>query len=166
MNIIDILIVIPVAWGILRGLRKGGIAEITAFIGIVIGIVIAMRYSGDVEILIREKIQTEWKHMYIGAFFITFASIVLILYLTGCLLASFMDLLCMGWLNKTLGGVLGGIKWFALTGLFLWSSDSLSDKLEFISATAKTNSLLYYPFLDFIKEIFRTFAPEVNNFIK
>ena len=54
MNYLDILIALPIAWGLYKGWKRGIIFEIAMMIGLVLGLYVAIKFSGLFEGMVKK----------------------------------------------------------------------------------------------------------------
>ena len=77
MNYIDIIIAIPLAWGFIRGFRKGFIIEIASLISLIIGIWAGIYFSDFVSTFLIYKIGWNSNYLPVISFLIFFIGIVI-----------------------------------------------------------------------------------------
>lgn len=59
MNILDIVIVLIIAGAVLSGLRLGFVRQVARFVGFILGLIVAFRFSPDVAAAIKQLISSE-----------------------------------------------------------------------------------------------------------
>lgn len=139
MNYLDIILAIPLVWGIFRGFRKGLVIEIASLIAAVLGVWGAVHFS----YFISDTLNLTSPYSPLISFVITFVIIVVIVYLLAKLIEKSINLLALGFLNKLAGAFFGLLKIaFFLSILLLIISKASIDK-PLIPEEDQKGSMLY-----------------------
>lgn len=154
VNYIDILLLLPLLYGAYKGFSKGLIIEIATLLGLILGIYIAIKFSGYTENILRDFLDISSQYLSYIALSITFLIVVIAIYLLGKMLTHLVDVLSLGLFNKLLGTVLGIAKSFIVVCVILWIVDALDDKFQFIDKEMKESSLFFNPFLNFAQQMY------------
>jgi membrane protein required for colicin V production len=112
----DICIVAIIAAGFLYGFFKGIISEIFAIAGLVIGLIVAMKYSFLIQPYLLRFVKGETAALCIGfilLFLITAAAIIFI----GILFKKAIKFIRLSWLDRWVGGMVGIVKGVIIVGL-------------------------------------------------
>lgn len=145
MNFIDIILGTILVFGLIRGVWNGFFVELASFVSLLIGIFIAIKFSGFVADYIRENLSSESQYIEIIAFAITFILVivgVILLAKTFTKLASFTGL---GWINRLLGGVFGLLKMLFILSIALHFFQKINKNDALITEQKKESSILYQP---------------------
>lgn len=145
MNFIDIILGTILVFGLIRGVWNGFFVELASFISLLIGIFIAIKFSGFVADYIRENLSSESQYIEIIAFAITFILVivgVILLAKTFTKLASFTGL---GWINRLLGGVFGLLKMLFILSIALHFFQKINKNDMLVTHQKKEDSILYQP---------------------
>ena len=78
MNYLDVFIVIPLIWGLYKGLSRGIIKELASLLGLALGVYGALRFSEQFHLLIQENTSIDESFIPIIAYAVTFLIIILI----------------------------------------------------------------------------------------
>lgn len=159
MSIIDVIIILPIIWGIYKGFTKGLIKEVATLLALVIGVYGAMSLYGYTSGLIETQIQTSQKYLPIIAFALTFIAIVIGIHLLAKLLDKLVKAVALGIPNRIAGAVFGGIKFFLIIAAILVIIDKIDYETQFLEKETKDKSVLYQPSLDLLYSI----SPAINN---
>ncbi|OGR57385.1 MAG: colicin V production protein [Desulfobacula sp. RIFOXYB2_FULL_45_6] len=109
MNAFDIAAIVIIAFCLIRGLFKGLIGEISGIIGIVAGFYGAYTYYPMITVHAEKWIQSPGiRNM--AAFFILFCIILIIVSLISILIRKFLNLVFLGWVDRTFGLFFGAAK--------------------------------------------------------
>jgi membrane protein required for colicin V production len=151
LNALDIIILILILLPAVFGLKKGLIKSIFSYIGIIAGIILAVKFNSGVTLILKNVIKDP-KLVQIASFII----IILIVYLVFVFLASKISKL--NFVSETIdkiGGFLfGGLKGILFTSLMFILLDSYS----MIPNSQKANSSLF--------GYVHNAAPATYNYIK
>ena len=83
MNILDIIILVLLAIGLINGLRNGLFVEVASIVALIAGIYGAIHFSNFAGDFLMDKVDWSEKTVNITAFIITFVVIVLLIALAG-----------------------------------------------------------------------------------
>jgi membrane protein required for colicin V production len=154
MNYIDIIILIFLLWGAVRGFFKGLIIEVTTLIGLVVGAYFAIEYTSCTEGLLRDFFNFSSRYVPHIAMAINFILAVLAFLIIGRLLTKFANFIFLGLINKLLGSVFGILKYMILVFILLLMIDKLNENFHFLTEETRKERQLYQPFLNFAREIY------------
>jgi len=143
MNIIDIIFIIPIIWFAYQGFKRGLIIELASLAALILGIYAALYFSYYAENFLVNNMNMDTEYVSIIAFIITFLIVVIIVYFVGKILEKVVNMVALGFLNKTAGALFGILKAAVLISIVLLIINNFNDK--FISKEKKENSFLYAP---------------------
>ncbi|MCY4560840.1 MAG: CvpA family protein [Flavobacteriaceae bacterium] len=129
--------------GMVRGLSKGFIIELTQLAAILIGIVLAIKYADPLAQFLHEKVAFGVAILRIAAFLFLFALIVMIMFMIGRLLTKLLKLMLINWLNQLLGGLFGAIKALLLLCILAVLTHQVNNTVHLIPDKYLEESLLY-----------------------
>lgn len=145
MNVLDIIILIILAWGAFRGFTQGFILQVVTFIALIIGIWASIRFSDSMADLLTKSFDITGKYLPVLSFIMIFVLVVVIAHLIGMLLTRFFEMATLGWLNR-LGGIAFGIlKYAFIISVLLTVQYRIRDKMQIIPQKQVEGSLLYKP---------------------
>jgi len=161
MNILDIIIIIPVVWLAYRGFSRGLIIEIATLAALILGIYFSVHFSDVVGSYLIKWFDLNTKYLHIIAFIVTFAGVVILVYIIGRILEKFINMIALGFINKLLGGVFGILKAVLLLSVLFFIINRFDTNQKLLTPKIKEGSLLYehvakvvptiIPFLDIEK---------------
>lgn len=143
MNYLDIIILLPLVYGLIRGIMRGIVKEIFAIVGIILGIVVARIYAGDL---------AEWLHQLSTwdvallrpiAAFVLFMAVALACNALAALLTKLIKLISLSWFNRLIGGLFGMLKWALILIVIITCIDKVDGILHFIQPEVKQSSVCY-----------------------
>jgi len=147
MQTIDIVILILLAFGAIRGFIKGFIFEVAMlgalvlcyFLGFKMAAVVAeflfKTFGGSPETLRYVSFMLVWIGVSIGAWFLA------------KLFEGLVNITALGIFNKIAGAIFGTLKYAFLVGLFLYFFNKADAKFKWLNTDKKAESIFYYPLL-------------------
>lgn len=156
MNYIDIIIIIILAIGAIRGFSRGFIIETATLVALLAGVYTAIKYTSFTEGILKDFFNIQSSYNEYIAFATTFLLVVIIIYIIGKLLTKLVDIISLGLVNKLAGTILGGIKAFIIICALLMITDALNEKFQFLSEETIQDSILFHPFLNFAEQTYHS----------
>jgi membrane protein required for colicin V production len=150
MNLLDLIIIIPVVWLCIRGFSKGLIIELASLIGMVLGILAAWYFSGQVSDFLKGYFTLTDQSLKIISYIIIFLAVMLIVYLIGKAIESVVDMVMLGFVNKFLGAIFGLAKGIVLVGIVLFILESTGAADKIIKPETKEKSMFYRPIMQMV----------------
>lgn len=145
MSFLDILIGALLVYGLVRGVWKGLFVELASLLSLVIGIFIAIKFSGFTADFIREKFMPDSEYIEIIAFAVTFLLVVVTIILAAKVFTKIANFSSLGWINRLLGGVFGLLKMMLILSVFLHFFQNINQNEAFVSEAKLDQSVLYHP---------------------
>ena len=109
MNAFDVIAIVVIAFCMIRGLFRGLIGEVAGIIGVVAGFYGAYTYYPLIAAYAEKWIQNQGIRN-LAAFFILFCAILIIVSLISVLIRKLLNLIFLGWVDRTFGLVFGAAK--------------------------------------------------------
>lgn len=144
MNYIDIIICIPLIYGLARGIYKGFMIELATLIALILGVWGAYLFSHVLTAWLVNTFDVQGKWVPYASFFGIFVIIVILVNLLGKLLDKLIKAAALGFLNRLLGGILGCIKLALFVGILVFIVEKFDTNTHLIPQKHKENSMLYY----------------------
>jgi membrane protein required for colicin V production len=143
MNYIDIILSVPILWGIYKGFVKGLIIEAAGFLALALGVWGGMNFSVFLSLKIKSAFNWDSEYLSIISFAILFLGVVISIFLMANLLSKLAKKLALGGMDKLLGASLGGLKFALILSVFIFIIDAVEKSYPKISFKAKEQSVLY-----------------------
>jgi len=159
MNYLDIILVIPLLWGLYKGVSKGIIKELASLMALIIGIYGAVHFADSIQPYIKSSLSIESSFLPILSFAITFIGIVLVVRVIGFIVDKIIKLVALGFISRVLGGVFGVLKTAYIISALLLIVNTFDYYLNLIPLEQKNASVLYRPLSNMIPSI----APNVSD---
>jgi len=110
MNYLDIIIVISLLYGLVKGFSNGLIKEITGLLGLIIGVYVAINFSSYLHPRFTEFLGGYEQFVPIISFVTLFIVSILAIRLLGYFLEKITRVLALGIISKILGSIFGFFK--------------------------------------------------------
>lgn len=162
MKLIDWFILIVLGIGAYQGFMKGFINQLAAIAGFIVGLIAAkMLYASLAERLCPTLTESMTLAQIIS--FMAIWIVVPVLFgMVGMFLTKTMDVILLGWVNKSLGAALGLLKNLILLMLLISILEFIDTSNHLISQTKKAESVLYYPIRN-VAGVFFPVAKQVSQ---
>jgi len=154
MIVVDLIIAVLLGYALYKGLQKGLIVSIISLIGLVAGIYLSLRFSFFARTFLLENTNWSANTITIGAFFITFLVVLLLLYVLGKMLTKMIDAVALGFLNKLAGALFEGIKMVLIISVFLNLFQKINYNDLIVSEDKLETSVFYKSIEDVSKKVF------------
>ena len=154
MNYIDLLLLIVLVAGTVRGFLKGFIYELAVLGALFLGVYAAFRLS---------HVMTPWLSrtfdMNAGSAGFTSSLILFIAVMVGIiflakLLTGLADIAALGIFNKILGAMFGFAKHLLLLSVFIYFFNQLDVRHHYLEADKKADTRVYYPVMKVAPALF------------
>ena len=140
--LIDLLVVVLLAFAVFKGLQKGLIVAVFSLLAFIIGLAAAMKLSAVAAEKIGEQVNVSERWLPFIAFLVVFIIVVFLVRLGARAIEGAVNLAMMGCINK-----IGGVIFFALIYLFIFSIIIFyAEQLHIIKEDAMDASVTY-PYL-------------------
>lgn len=163
MQTIDIIIAVLLAIGLIGGLRDGAVKQVAGLAGLIGGLLIGRAFYMPVGEWLIAAFGMSAEVAHITAFILILIVVPLLFSLVGWLVSKILHVICLGWVNRLLGGAVGVLKYALFVGVIITGIEFFDKDDALISASNKEASVLYYPihqatgiFFDGIKQEFQT----------
>ena len=158
MNYLDIILIIPLAYGLVQGLRKGLVKEIAGLLAILFGIYLASYWELPVSQALVDL--TGWTLNLCTplAYAVVFIAVSLSITLLSYMLTKIIGAIMLGWLNRLLGGAFGIIKMLLLLSVILNFVAIVDQFMPVKEKPVVQNSLFYKP----IEDVMGVVLPYLN----
>ena len=170
MTIIDITILVIISVGILLGIVKGALKQLAGLLGLIVGLLAAKALYATVAQEVFSHVTDNLTVAQALAFLAIWVIVPLLFWGVACVLTKALDTVCLGWVNRLLGGVLGGAVHALLVSLLICVLEAVDTKNDVFSKGQKLESILYYRkeplaglFFPAAKDITEQIYKEIND---
>ena len=155
MNYLDIIIVVSLFYGLIKGFSNGLVKEITGLLGFIIAVYVAVNFSSYLHPRVAEFLGREEQFVPIIAFSALFIFGVLAIRLLGYFLDKLTKALALGVVSKVLGSVFGVLKIIVIFSFLL----VVITEYKLLNNQTQKESVLFEP----LQEIALIITPEINK---
>lgn len=158
INYIDIILFIPLCWGVIQGIRHGLVKEIASLIAIIIGIYVARFWSVGVADFLTDMTRWSPEVCRTIAYLLVFIVVALVIHLLAYMISKILSAIMLGWVNRLLGALFGFAKMVLILSLVLNVVGVLHEYIPIKDNKAVKSSLLYKP----IEQAIPNILPFIN----
>lgn len=163
MTWLDILILLPLLVGLVIGIKRGLIIELTNLISIIAGVVCARLLSAPVAAWIAQQFTWPEAVCSVVAYTLLFLISTILLYLLGKLLTKLFKAVKLGWLNRLLGGVFGLAKYAIIVLFVVLCVHQLDTQFQFLQEDLKEESVVYKAVIPLSENTWYTMKEQIND---
>lgn len=145
MNYLDIILALPLIWGIWKGFSKGFILELCTLMALILGVYGALEFSDYTGNFLAREFNADTKLLPLIAFAVTFLIIVIVVHLFGRLLQGALKLVALGTVNKIAGAVFSLLKYALILSGLIYLINGFSVRDSIVPDDLANGSLLYEP---------------------
>lgn len=145
MQPIDIIIAVLLVFGFIGGLRDGIVKQVVGLVGFICGLLIGRVYYMQVGEWMTTTFGLSAQVAHITAFVLILVLVPLLFNLVGWLLSKMLNAICMGWINRLLGGAVGALKCALFAGIVITGIELFDRNDIIVSESQKDASVLYRP---------------------
>ncbi len=161
-NYIDLILIIPLLWGIVRGLFKGFIMSIGSIIGLLLAFYLSNTYAPVCSNYLATWFTLSNQLSYVLAYLMIFVVVIVLIFSISLLLEKSIKLVSLGWLNKLIGAIVGFLKYAFICSLLINLVEIVDEKVDIIKQETKETSYLYQP----LKKIVPSVMPTITYYSK
>ena len=145
MSNIDIILLLPIVYGLVRGLMRGVVKEVSAIVSVVLGIIMARLFANDMTMFLHKYLSWDLSVLQVVSYGLLFLLVTLALNLTAVALSKLLQVISMGWLNRLLGALFGAIKWALVLSIIVNGILVVDGKFGFLKKDIRKETLLVEP---------------------
>lgn len=158
MNALDVILIIPLAYGAFTGFKKGFIKEISTLIGFVLAIIVARYMSPGLAQLLIPKFQWDTAVVQLVAFVILFVGVLAATTSLAYMLSKLMRAMKLGLVNRVLGAIFGTVKYLLLLSTIIYFINMIDIVFHLEDSSITKESFLYQP----VKQSLDMLMPYLN----
>ena len=145
MNYIDILLCIPLVWGLYKGFTKGLVIEAATLVAFSLGVWCGITFSDYIAQKMTEHFDWHSPYLPIISFACVFLLIIAFVFLVAKMIQKMVDGVALSAINKIGGAVFGALKFALMMSVVIFMIDAIEESYPMISFKTKEESLLYRP---------------------
>jgi len=149
MNYLDIIVAVPLLYGLIKGFSNGLVKEVASLLALFIGVYVAINFSEYLEPKFINILDGSQEFVPVFAFVVLFLVSVLCIKILGFFIDKLTKVLALGIFSRIFGAVFGFSKVVVIFSflLFVIADYNLVDK------QSKEDSVLFEPLTDVVKII-------------
>lgn len=164
MNYIDIFILIIVIGAAVMGFSKGLIIGIASLAGMVLGIILSLRFAGYIEVVLQNMFNSHSPVMYIIAFAICFILVVIAVHAIAKSIEKIVEIAALGFLNRLGGAAFGILKALFLLSALIYFISLFKPDHPLVSPERIENSRFYKPLEGFLPAVLPFLKSKLKEF--
>jgi len=154
MNVIDIIIVILLAWSAYNGFTKGLIISIASLLALLLGIFGSIKFSDITSIYLSEYFELNEQQLKIVSFAATFIIIVVAVHFVARIIDKIAKAVALGMINRIAGALFGIVRTAFVVSIVLFLVNNFDEKTGFVNDKLRDESMLYEPLSEFAPLVF------------
>ena len=155
MNYLDIIIAVPLLYGLIKGFSNGLVKEVTSLLALFIGVYVAINFSEYLEPKFINSLDGYQEFVPVLAFGVLFLVSVLCIKTLGFVIDKLTKILALGIFSKVFGGVFGVLKVVVIFSFLLFF---ITD-YDLVNKQAKEDSVLFEP----LTVVAKTITPKLKK---
>lgn len=159
MNYVDIIIIIPLLWGLYKGFSKGLIIEAATLIAFGLAVWGGVNFHNLLSGWVHDSLGWTSTYLPLISFAIIFIGVLLIVFGVAKLLQRFVKAVSLGFVNKLAGAIFGTLKFGLILSMIIFFLEAVNKSVSFMPDEIKKNSLLY----GHVQKIAPTVIPGLNE---
>ena len=145
MNLLDYILFIPLLYGLYRGFTKGLIIELASLLALTLGIYGALHFSSFTFEFLSGYVEIKTVYLQLASYGLTFLIIVMLISFTGKILTMLIKLVALGFINRMMGAIFGGIKVLLILSVFIMFFERFNKQFGIVNEEILTSSLIFNP---------------------
>jgi len=145
MATLDIILALFLSYFAFRGFSNGFIVSIATLIGLVLGFYAASHFSEFTANWLKHDLGLESSNIKLIAYIVTFASVVVLIFLLGRFLTGVVKTVGLGIVNRLAGAIFGIAKGVLIASFLFMFLSRIDPRGNLFSVEHKNGSVLYKP---------------------
>lgn len=145
MNYFDIIFAIPLVWITYKGFSKGLVIELASLIALLLGIYVSIHFSYYTQDILTGKLNIDSKYISMISFVVTFAIVIIVVFLLGKALEKVINLLQLKLINKLIGALFGFLKAAFILSVLIFLLNKIDEDQNIVSKETRDSSFLFNP---------------------
>ena len=145
MNWLDVLLLLPLFFGLVRGLMRGFISEIIAFVVVILGVIGARQWAPPFSAFLFRSFAWPQNVCDIVAYVLLFLAVAVVLSILAKILHRFIHAIHLGWLNRLAGGIFGFAKYGILVLIAVIVMDKTNQSFHWLDDSPIVKTSVVYP---------------------
>lgn len=145
MNWLDIVIAVPLVWGLYKGFTSGLIMEVTRIIALIAGVYLSVRFAQELSVYLYNNTDVTTEFLPIISFAIIFIGVVVLVHLFAKAIEKLAKAVALNWANKAAGAAFGMFRMAFLLSVVMMMLTRFELLTQFNKGEAAGSAFLYKP---------------------
>ncbi|MBL6449731.1 CvpA family protein [Fulvivirga sp. 29W222] len=163
MNTLDIILLVPLAYGAYRGFKKGFLLEVIAILAFVLAVIGGFKLLHLGMNFLDQHFNISGELLPYVAFILIFIVIILLVNLLGKLVKKVVDMTLLGSVDNLAGAILSVLKWAFGISIVLWLSNSFGVEIPHLYTEESWLYPYILPFAPAVVEHFSALVPFAHD---
>jgi membrane protein required for colicin V production len=150
-------------YGFYRGFTKGLIIELASLLALTLGIYGALHFSSFTFEFLSHYVEIKTVYLQLASYGLTFIIIVMLISLTGKILTMLIKLVALGFINRMMGAIFGGIKVLLILAVFISFFDRFNKQFGMVNDEILSSSLMYKPIRIHVEQFYPNVLEEFEK---
>lgn len=164
MSWLDIIILLPLLIGLVRGLMRGFVVELTAIVAIILGAIGTKMWGAPFAIWLNQQFAWAEAICSVVSYALLFLGITLLLNVVAKLISRLFKAVNLGWLNRLFGALFGVAKWAAIVLFIVLCVHRLDDQFHFFKDDLKQQSTIYNYTTPLSEKVWKAVKEQVSTY--
>lgn len=164
MSWLDILIFLPLLIGLIRGLMRGVIIELSAILSLIFGYIGARFLGAMFSAWLLQQFTWPEAVCSVVAYVLLFVGITIVINIIARLLSKLFKAVNLGWVNRLFGALFGIIKWGLIMLCIVLCLHRLDDNFHFLQEDLKRQSVVYSAATPLSERMWSKIKQQVTSF--
>ncbi len=145
MNWLDIVLAVPLIWGLYQGFTKGFIMELARIVALIARVYLSVRFSELLSSYLYQNTELTSEFLPIISFAIIFVAVVILVHLFAKAISKLASAVALGWANKAAGAFFGIFRMAFLLSILIMLLTRFELLTKFNDGKVAESSFLYDP---------------------
>ncbi len=149
---LDIFLLAPLLFGLVRGFMKGFIRELAAIVGLFAGVFASYLLADNIFQYFTTYFKEVDFELRIISYVVVFFGTILLINFLASILTKTLKLIALNGINRIVGALFGGFKWLAILVLLCFFLDKIQKNHTYFQKSTLRESKVYQKFLHYGKQ--------------
>lgn len=143
LGLVDIVLILPLLFGFVRGLFRGLIKEVASIVGLFGGLILSFYFSEGIYQRLSKYVDNPGIELRALCYILVFVMVIIAINLISKTLTRALDVVALGSINHVLGGLFGLGKWLLIVLVLIYFINIMQKDAAFIQQETLDNSSTY-----------------------
>lgn len=145
MNWLDIVLAVPLVWGLYKGFTSGIIMEVARIVALIAGVYLSVRFAQELSEYLYRNSELTTEFLPIISFAIIFIGVVILIHLFARAISQLAKAVALGWANKAAGAAFGIFRTAFILSVVIMMLTRFELLTKFNRGETARQSFLYEP---------------------